>query len=115
AGGVLGQPIKVYTADAQTKPQAGVAAANKLANVNGVVAFVGALSSGVTIPIALSISKEKHIPQISPASTSPVITTLDDEGYLFRTTLSDAFQGVAMAQVAHENGVKKAAVIYVNN
>lgn len=115
AGGVLGQPIKVYTADAQTKPQAGVAAANKLANMNGVVAFVGALSSGVTIPIALSVSKEKHIPQISPASTSPVITTLDDEGYLFRTTLSDAFQGVAMAQVAHENGVKKAAVIYVNN
>src|SRR5699024_520940 len=47
AGGVLGQPIKIYTADAQTKPQAGVAAANKLANVNGVVAFVGALSSGV--------------------------------------------------------------------
>lgn len=115
AGGVLGQPIKILVADAQTKPQAGVDAANKLANINGAVAFVGALSSGVTIPIALSVSKPDKIPQISPASTSPAITTLDDDGYLFRTTLSDAFQGVAMAQVAQKHDIKKAAIIYVNN
>jgi ABC-type branched-subunit amino acid transport system substrate-binding protein len=115
AGGVLGQPIKILVADAQTRPQAGVDAANKLANVDGAVAFVGALSSGVTIPIALSVSKPDKILQISPASTSPALTTLDDDGYLFRTTLSDAFQGVAMAQVAKKHDVQKTAVIYVNN
>ncbi len=115
AGGVLGQPIKIIVGDAQTQPQAGVDAANKLATIDNAVAFVGALSSGVTIPIALSVSKPHKIPQISPASTSPVITTLDDDGYLFRTVPSDAYQGVAMAQVAQKHGVKKAAVVYVNN
>src|SRR5699024_10372423 len=80
AGGVLGQPIRIVVGDAKTQPQAGVDAANKLATIDGAVAFVGALSSGVTIPIALSVSKPHKIPQISPASTSPVITTLDDDG-----------------------------------
>lgn len=115
AGGVLGQPIKIIVGDAQTQPQAGVDAANKLATIDGAVAFVGALSSGVTIPIALSVSKPHKIPQISPASTSPVITNLKDNDFLFRTVPSDAFQGVAMAQVAKAHDVDKVAVVYVNN
>jgi len=115
AGGVLGQPIELSVGDAQTMPQAGVSAANKMVNIDGVHAFVGALSSGVTIPVATSVAKPKHIPMISPASTSPVLTTLDDGGYLFRTTASDALQGVALAQVVNKRDISKVATIYVNN
>lgn len=115
AGGVLGQPIELSVGDAQTMPQAGVSAANKMVNIDGVHAFVGALSSGVTIPVATSVAKPNKIPMISPASTSPVLTTLDDGGYLFRTTASDALQGVALAQVVNKRDISEVATIYVNN
>lgn len=115
SGGVLGKPIQVTVGDAQTQPQAGVVAANKMANIDGVAGFVGALSSGVTIPVALSVAKPGQIPMISPASTSPVITTLDDNGYLFRTVPSDAFQGVALSQIVNKRGIDEVAIIYVNN
>lgn len=115
AGGVLGAPVKVEVGDTQTRPQAGVDAAQKLASLEGVQAFVGALSSGVTIPIAQSVSKVERMPQISGASTSPVITTLDDGDFLFRTVPSDAFQGVALATLTQDKGVSKVGILYVNN
>lgn len=115
AGGVLGNPVKLMVGDAQTRPQAGVAAANKLANIDGAQVFVGALSSGVTIPIATSVAKPNKIPMVSPASTSPTISTLNDGGYLFRTVASDAFQGKALADIVANRDISKVAIIYVNN
>lgn len=115
AGGVLGETLEVVVGDTQTNPQAGVLAAKQLVAVNSVTGFVGALSSGVTIPIAKSVSSVSGIPQISNASTAPTITTLDDNDFLFRTTPHDALQGVVLGDVVKENGFQKVAVIYVNN
>ena len=115
AGGVLGEPVAFELADSQTEPQAGVDAAQRLVSVEGVSAIVGALSSGVTIPIASSVTSQEGVPQISNASTSPVMTDLDDNDFLFRTTPSDAFQGVALASVAVEKGVDSVAILYINN
>ncbi len=115
AGGVLGQTLALAVGDTQTKPQAGVDAAQKLLSLEGAVALVGALSSGVTIPIASSVSKPNRIVQISNASTSPVISTLDDDDFLFRTIPSDAFQGVALAQVVVESGLMNVGTLYINN
>jgi len=115
AGGVMGADIDLSTGDTQTLPQPGVSAAQKLVNANSVVGLVGAMSSGVTIPIALSVSKSNQVPQISNASTSPKITDLDDDDYLFRTIPSDAYQGVALAQVVKDAGADKVGIIYVNN
>ena len=115
AGGVLGHSIELRTGDTQTSPQAGVDAAQRMATVDGVHAFVGALSSGVTIPVAESVSKVERLAQISGASTSPVITTLDDDDFLFRTVPSDAFQGVALAEIALEEGYQNLAILYINN
>jgi ABC-type branched-subunit amino acid transport system substrate-binding protein len=115
SGGVLGEDITLLVGDAQTSPQAGVDAAQQLASIDGVHAFVGALSSGVTIPVAQSVSRVEGVPQVSPASTSPVITTLDDDDFLFRTVPSDAFQGVALADVTQEAGYDSVGVVYINN
>ncbi len=115
AGGVMGQSVVLEVSDTQTEPQAGVDAAQRLVSVQGVSAIVGALSSGVTIPVASSVSSVEGIPQISNASTSPVMTDLDDNDFLFRTTPSDAFQGTALAAVAVEKGVRNAAILYINN
>ena len=115
AGGVLGEPVEFILGDSQTEPQAGVDAAQRLVSVRNVSAIVGALSSGVTIPVASSVTSVEGVPQISNASTSPVMTHLDDNDFLFRTTPSDAFQGVALAEVTEEKGVDSVAIIYINN
>jgi len=115
AGGVLGQPIELAVGDTQTAAQPSIDAAQKLVSIENVVAIVGALSSGNTIPVAESVTKGNKVPMLSPASTSPVISTLEDEDFLFRTVTSDAFQGVALAQIAEEQGLTNVATIYVNN
>lgn len=114
-GGVLGEDVELASGDTQTTPQPGVAAAHKLVNLENVHAIMGALSSGVTVPVAQSVSAPEGVLQISNASTSPVITTLDDKDFLFRTVPSDAFQGVALSEVAAGQGYETVGIIYINN
>jgi ABC-type branched-subunit amino acid transport system substrate-binding protein len=115
AGGVLGGKVELVVGDTQTAPQSGVDAAKKMVSVSKVSGLVGALSSGVSIPVAKSVSSVNGVPQISGASTSPVITKLDDRDFMFRTVPSDAFQGVALARLVKDKGIDDVAVIYVNN
>lgn len=114
-GGLLGGELEVLIGDTQTSPQAGVAAAKQLVSANQVAGLVGALSSGVTIPVAQSVSSISGVPQISSASTAPAITTLEDGDFLFRTTPHDALQGRVLGDLVHEEGYATVAVIYINN
>lgn len=101
--------------DTQTDPQAAVQTANDLVNA-GYPMITGPASSGVN----MQITQESLIPNgvigCSPSSTSPNVTTLDDNGLIFRTAPSDALQGQVMAQVGAENlEANTAAGMYVNN
>jgi ABC-type branched-subunit amino acid transport system substrate-binding protein len=114
----VGFPVDIKYADDETSAIPGVEAARTLVNVERVVVLIGAAASGVTIPVAESVSIPNQVPQISNASTSPLITYLPaDEGkdFLFRTAPSDALQGVVLGKGAADAGFKKAAVFYVNN
>lgn len=115
AGGPLGRKVELFHRDSQTDPTAGIDAAKKLVEVDKVVAIVGALSSGVSIPVATSVTVPSRVLQISPASTSPQLTDLDDDGFVFRTCPSDALQGKVCGKLAKALGFKNVAVIYVNN
>lgn len=115
AGGVLGAPVALSIADDQTSPQAGVDAAQKLVSVEKVNAIIGPMGSGVFIPVAKTVTIPAGIPLITGSATSPVISTLDSKGLTLRTVPSDAFQGVALAQVAKDKGYKSVGVLYVNN
>ena len=116
AGGVLGRKIEIILRDTQTNPTAAVDAAKKLVDIDKVVAITGALSSGVTIPVATSVSIPSKVVQISPASTSEKITTLNDNDYIFRTVPMDALQAPALAEVlTKEKHYKKVSIVYVNN
>ncbi|MEN3280573.1 MAG: branched-chain amino acid transport system substrate-binding protein [Solirubrobacteraceae bacterium] len=90
--------VSLTIADDETTPQAGQQAASKLA-AEGANCLVGAQGSAVTVPVAEAVAKRQQIPQISPGSTSPKITLLDDDGFLFRTVPSDALQGQVLAQL----------------
>ncbi len=119
AGGVNGCQLELSLLDDQTSPSVGVDAARKLVDVQQVPAIVGALSSGVSAAILTSVTAGSNVVQISPASTSPMFTELAEQGkthgYWFRTCPSDALQGVAMAKLATDAGIKKVAVLYLNN
>ncbi len=112
-----GLKVKLIQEDTETNPVAGINAAKKLVNISNVSAIIGALSSGVTISVAESVTIPNGVLLISPASTSPLITYLPaDKGkdLLFRTCPSDALQGIAAGQVAAKR-YKTASIIYVNN
>ena len=115
AGGVQGAPIAIVARDTATNPVQGVDSARALVDIDRVVAVVGALSSGVSIAVAESVTGPSQILQISAASTSPAITVLADGDFLFRTTVSDAIQGVIMGRLAKELGYGTASALYVNN
>ena len=119
AGGVNGCDLKLSMLDDQTSPAVGVSAAKQLVDIHQVPAIVGALSSGVSMAVLTSVTAPGKVVQISPSSTSPSFTELAKSGktggYWFRTTPSDALQGVAMAKLARENGLKRVAVLYLKN
>ena len=115
AGGIQGIPIEIVARDTATNPVQGVDSARALVDIDRVAAVVGALSSGVSIAVAESVTGPNQILQISAASTSPAITVLADGDFLFRTTVSDAIQGVIMGRLAKELGYNTASALYINN
>jgi ABC-type branched-subunit amino acid transport system substrate-binding protein len=115
--GAAGFEIQLIHEDSETSAIPATNAAKKLVEVDKVVAIIGALASGVTVPVAESVTSPNNVIMISPASTSPLITILPaDQGkdFLFRTCPSDALQGVIAGRLAASYN-KTAAVLYVNN
>ena len=107
--------IKLEVGDTQGAAPAAIAEANRLVDVVGVPVIIGGASSGITISVAQSVTIPKRVLQISYASTSPQITTLEDNDFLFRTCPSDALQGVVAGRLAFALGYKTASTMYVNN
>ena len=115
AGGVMGEPVGLVQADDATVDSQGVTEATRLVEVEGVDAIIGALSSGVTIAVANSVTVPKNVLMISPASTSPAVSTVADNDLLFRTTVSDEVQGVALAAMVKDLGITSICTMYINN
>jgi len=112
-----GLNIVLIHEDSETSAIPATNAAKKLVEVDRVVAIVGALASGVTVPVAESVTCPSGVIQISPASTSPLITVLPsdkDADVLFRTCPSDALQGVIAGKLAVTFS-RTASVLYVNS
>ncbi|HUS82478.1 MAG TPA: ABC transporter substrate-binding protein [Dehalococcoidia bacterium] len=115
AGGVMGKDVVLKQADSQTSPSPAVDAARQLVESDKVSAIVGSLSSGVTLAVAEAVTVPGKIIQISPASTSPALTEVEDSDFLFRTCLSDAAQGLILGKLAKELGYSTVGTLYVNN
>jgi ABC-type branched-subunit amino acid transport system substrate-binding protein len=115
AGGVLGQDIEIVKGDTGTDPSQGATEATRLVEVENVDVILGALSSGVSLQIAESVTGPGGVLQISPASTSPGLSVANDSDFLFRTTISDAAQGVVLAELADELGYSSVCTMFINN
>ena len=93
--------VEIIHEDSQTNPQAAVQAARSVIG-DGATCVTGPWSSSENIPVAQSVSVREEVPNISPASTSDEVTTLDDEGFNSRTVTPDAIQGVALADLVDQ-------------
>ncbi len=106
-----GKPVRLQldSQDDAADPRTGTQVAQKLVD-GGVVAVVGDINSGVSIP-ASRIYSEAQVVQISQGSTNPAYT---QQGYktTFRVVATDALQGPALARYAFSSlHAKRIAVI----
>ena len=115
AGGINGKSVIIVSRDTAVNPVQGVDGARALVDVENAAAIVGALSSGVTIAVANAVTIPQETLLISGASTAPSITVLEDNDFLFRTTPSDASQGVVLARLAREQGFNRIGIMHLNN
>jgi ABC-type branched-subunit amino acid transport system substrate-binding protein len=101
AGGLRTSRVTlVGSEDGQTQASASVEAATKLVKSNKADVIIGEMASSATIPMARSVTIPNRIVQISPTSSVPQISTIRDNGYLWRTYPSDALQGRVLALAA---------------
>jgi branched-chain amino acid transport system substrate-binding protein len=121
AGGVGAEGCKLVTdtRDSQTQGNVAVDQATQLVNIKKVPVIIGGIISPMSIPMLTSVTAPAGVVQVSPASSSPTLTALGREGktngVFFRTITSDALQGTAAAKYALDQGLKKIAIIHVNN
>lgn len=113
-GGVNGKPIELVKGDDATTAQVGVSEAQRLVNIEQVSVIIGALASGVSLQVAETVTGPAKVLQISPASTGPALTAAKDDDFLFRTTISDAAQGIVLSNLAVEDNVGSVCTMYVN-
>jgi len=114
-GGLLGGELTLISADGACDATAAAAAADRLINTDNVTAIIGGLCTGETIGGFNGSGIASGTLFVSPASSAPALTTLDDNDLVFRTTPSDALQGIRMADLLLAKGVQDIAITYVNN
>ena len=94
---------------------AATAAAERIVTGDRVNGIVGAMCSGATIAILQNVAMPNGVVMISPSATSPALSTMEDDGLFFRTSPSDARQGVVMTEILKDRGFTEVAVTYTNN
>lgn len=116
-GGILGgRMISMPSGDTACGDAAVTgSSADRLVNSENVTAIVGALCTGATIAAANNVAIPAGVTMVSPASTAPAVSELDDNDLVFRTVPSDAFQGEMLARLLISKGIDDVAVTYVNN
>ncbi len=117
AGGIIDgkKPVAVRGDSTCVDAAAATAAATRMVTSDGIAAFMGADCSGVTGAILQNVARPNGVAMISPSATSPALSTAEDDGLFFRTAPSDARQGVVMAEILGERGIKSVALTYTNN
>ena len=118
-GGVSGCQIEMVLRDSQVDPKVGVDAAKALVDLDGVRVLIGAVSSGVSMPILTSVTVPAGVMQMSCCSSSTAFTALAEEGKTgglwFRTFATSGVQAATGAMVARDQGIKSIAIMYKND
>ena len=111
AGGIPGfDKIMLEEGDSgDTSTDTATQTVNRLLGKN-VDVIIGAASSGVTLS-TLDLVTSNGVLQISPANTSPELTTAPDSGLYWRTAPSDVLQGAFVGSLVLQDGYTKVAIM----
>jgi ABC-type branched-subunit amino acid transport system substrate-binding protein len=119
AGGVNDCQVEMILRDTQVDPKVGVDAAKALVDLEGVQVLLGAVSSGVSMPILTSVTVPAGVMQMSCCSSSTAFTQLAEEGKTnglwYRTFATTGVQAAVGAKVARDQGFGKIAILYKND
>lgn len=110
-----GHTVTTVRADSTCIDAAAATAAAEGLVAEGISAIMGADCSGVTGAILTNVAVPNGIGMISPSATSPGLSTAEDNGLFFRTSPSDARQGVVMADILEDRGITEVALTFTNN
>ena len=111
AGGVLGKPVEVLHRDSGDAP-ATVLETSFADLVSKKIDVLVGPSSSVLVERLVPKAVAAGVAMISPAATSPVLSTLNDSGLLFRTIPSDSLEGTALAGLVVKKKGTKVALVY---
>ncbi|QEW23523.1 Leucine-, isoleucine-, valine-, threonine-, and alanine-binding protein precursor (plasmid) [Paracoccaceae bacterium] len=118
-GGVNGCTVDLLLRDSQSDPKVGVDAAKSLVDLDGVKVLLGAVSSGVTMPILTTVAVPADVPQFSCCSAATAFTALAEEGKTkglwFRTYPTTDVQAAVTAKIVVDQGLKSVAIFYKND
>lgn len=112
AVGIGGRKLEILSEDSQSTAQAGVSAAQKLVNQNGVPFVIGSVGSGVSLAIYESVIQSTDVVQLSQNSTSPALTKYPG---LLRMSPTGKTQSSALARIIEEDGYDSVAITWINN
>ncbi|MFK7862112.1 MAG: ABC transporter substrate-binding protein [Granulosicoccus sp.] len=119
AGGVKGCDIDMVLRDTQVDPKIGVDAAKALVDLDKVPVLLGAVSSGVSMPILTSVTVPSGVMQMSCCSSSTAFTDVAAEGKTdglwFRTFATTRNQAAVAAKLIQERGYKSVGIFYKND
>ena len=108
-GGVFGRDVEVAVGDASLDA---AGEARRLVEDEGVHAIVGPTSSAASLLVIEAILGDGGFPIVSPAASSPMLTTANDGDFFFRTVLSDTAQGPVLARLTRELGFDNVGLVY---
>ncbi len=101
--------IQLVYKDSNCDAATAVPAFKNLVSQDKVVAVIGDDCSTSTLEVA-KIAETDHVVVISPAATSPSLSSAGD--YIFRTVPSDSQQGQFAAALLYKHGYRKLAVLH---
>ncbi len=99
AGGVPAVTVAVRSADTETNDEIAQVLARQLIG-DGASCIVGDWAASSSFAVAGNVTVPSGVPLISPATSSPELSSLDDSGLVFRTVPSDDLQAIALARLA---------------
>jgi len=113
-GGVLGKQIELVEENDNTEAAVCLERVKKLVEVDGVKVLVGGMISGATMATGPYLA-DHEILMVSPSATNPGIAEQEWKNWVFRTCLSDALQGKALAPIIVEGNYTRLATIVQDN
>lgn len=113
-GGVLGQPLEVFSRDDGGKPDDAVSAADELVSRNRVALLIGTERSPVGIAVA-DFAKQKKVLFVAAAPLSDALTGADGNRYTFRLRPPVSAQVAMLVEEAAKLPAKRWATVAPNS